>query len=124
MANAKGATRGRFSAKSASASARMRLPTLAAIDVGTNAVRLEVARVRADGELEVIAAERDAVRPGEGVFATGYIPDEVADRLLATLSRFHAAAKHHGADAIRAVATSAVREAKNRDDIVERAQDE
>src|SRR6266702_1777531 len=96
---------------------------LAAIDVGTNAVRLEMARVLPDGTLETVREERDAVRPGEGVFTTGAITRAVADRLLSTLRRYGALCKRHGAR-VRAVATSAVREAANRDEILRRARDE
>jgi exopolyphosphatase / guanosine-5'-triphosphate,3'-diphosphate pyrophosphatase len=96
---------------------------LAAIDVGTNAVRLEIARPLADGSLETLHQERDPVRPGEGVFATGAIARPVADRLLATLRRYGALCRRHGART-RAVATSAVREARNKDEIVRRARDE
>jgi len=96
---------------------------LAAIDVGTNAVRLEIARALPDGSLERLHQERDPVRPGEGVFATGAIQRPVADRLLATLRRYAALCRRHRAR-IRAVATSAVREARNRDEIVRRVRDE
>src|SRR5262245_21557144 len=94
-------------------------PTLAAIHVGTNAVRLEMARLTPEGELEVVHEERDPIRPGEGVFKTGAVPADVADRLLSTLRRFAALCRRHGAQ-IRAVATSAVREAQNKDDIIRR----
>ena len=96
---------------------------LAAIDVGTNAVRLEIARPLSDGSLELLHQERDPVRPGEGVFATGFIPKEAADRLLATLRRYSALCRRFHAHA-RAVATSAVREAKNKDEVVRRAREE
>lgn len=96
---------------------------LAAIDVGTNAVRLEVARPLPDGSLEVLHQERDPVRPGEGVFATGAIPDDVAERLLSTLRRYGALCRRFKAQ-VRAVATSAVREARNKDEIVRRAREE
>jgi exopolyphosphatase/guanosine-5'-triphosphate,3'-diphosphate pyrophosphatase len=96
---------------------------LAAIDVGTNAVRLELARPLPDGSIETLHQERDPVRPGEGVFATGSIPRPVADRLVATLSRYAALCRRHRAR-IRAVATSAVREARNREEIVRRARRE
>ncbi|MEW5741612.1 MAG: Ppx/GppA phosphatase family protein [Myxococcota bacterium] len=96
---------------------------LAAIDVGTNAVRLELARVLADGSLETLHTERDPVRPGEGLFRTGVIRRDVADRLIATLRRYGALCKRYGAR-VRAVATSALREAKNRDDIVRRVKRE
>jgi exopolyphosphatase/guanosine-5'-triphosphate,3'-diphosphate pyrophosphatase len=96
---------------------------LAAIDVGTNAIRLEIARPLPDGSLETLHQERDPVRPGEGVFATGAIPRPVADRVIVTLSRYAALCRRHKAK-VRAVATSAVREAKNRDEIVRRARRE
>lgn len=96
---------------------------LGAIDVGTNAVRLELARPLPDGTLETLHQERDPVRPGEGLFTTGMIPREVADRLLSTLRRYGALSRRFKAR-VRAVATSAVREAKNRDEVVRRARDE
>jgi exopolyphosphatase / guanosine-5'-triphosphate,3'-diphosphate pyrophosphatase len=102
---------------------RVQQRILAAIDVGTNAVRLEIARPLPDGTLEALHQERDPVRPGEGVFATGAIPRPVADRLLATLRRYAALCRRYRAR-VRAVATSAVREARNRDDIVRRVLDE
>jgi len=95
---------------------------LAAIDVGTNAVRLELARLLANGSLELLHQERDPVRPGEGVFKTGLIPREVADRLLSTLRRWGALCRRYHAQ-VRAVATSALREAKNRDEIVRRVRE-
>jgi exopolyphosphatase/guanosine-5'-triphosphate,3'-diphosphate pyrophosphatase len=96
---------------------------LAAIDVGTNAVRLEIARPLPDGSLERLHQERDPVRPGEGVFASGVISRPVADRLLATLRRYAALCRRYRAR-VRAVATSAVREARNRDEVVRRARTE
>jgi exopolyphosphatase / guanosine-5'-triphosphate,3'-diphosphate pyrophosphatase len=96
---------------------------LAAIDVGTNAVRLELARALPDGSLETLHQERDPVRPGEGVFATGSIPAHVAVRLLATLRRYAALCKRDGAR-VRAVATSAIREARNGAEIVRRVRKE
>ncbi|MGC4001493.1 MAG: Ppx/GppA phosphatase family protein [Anaeromyxobacter sp.] len=103
--------------------ARARDRILAAIDVGTNAVRLEIARPLPDGTLETLHQERDPVRPGEGVFTTGSLPRPVADRLIATLRRYGALCRRYGAR-VRAVATSAVREAKNREQVVRRALDE
>ena len=84
---------------------------LAAIDVGTNAVRLEMARPLPEGSLETVHQERDPVRPGEGLFTTGSMPRAVADRLLSTLRRYGALCRRHKAR-VRAVATSAVREAQ------------
>jgi exopolyphosphatase/guanosine-5'-triphosphate,3'-diphosphate pyrophosphatase len=92
---------------------------VAAIDVGTNAVRMEIARVMPDASLETLHQERDPIRPGEGVYLSGAISREVADRLVATLRRYAALARRHSAR-VRAVATSAVREARNGTEIVER----
>ncbi|WP_257448170.1 Ppx/GppA phosphatase family protein [Archangium lipolyticum] len=98
-------------------------PVLAAIDVGTNAVRLELARPDAEGSLETLHQERDPIRPGEGVFTSGEMPKETADRLLSTLRRYAALCRRHKAR-VRAVATSAMRDARNRDEIVQRVRDE
>ncbi len=96
---------------------------LGAIDVGTNAVRLELARVLPDGAIEGLHTERDPVRPGEGLYRSGVISREVADRLVATLRRYSALCKRYGAR-VRAVATSALRDARNREDIVRRVKRE
>src|SRR5215472_6271234 len=96
---------------------------LAAIDVGTNSVKLELARPLPNGSFETLHEERDPVRPGEGVFRTGWIPPDVADRLLSTLRRYGALCRRFHAR-VRAIATSAVREAKNKEEIIERAQRE
>lgn len=98
-------------------------PVLAAIDVGTNAVRLELARALPEGVLEIIHQERDPIRPGEGVFKTGGLPKATADRLIATLRRYAALCRRYDAR-VRAVATSALRDARNRDEIVRRARAE
>src|SRR5262249_62132052 len=83
-------------------------PVLAAVDVGTSAVRLEMARPLPDGALELVHSERDPVRPGEGVFRTGSITRDVADRLLSTLRRYGALCRrHHAVD--RSSDTSEVR---------------
>jgi exopolyphosphatase/guanosine-5'-triphosphate,3'-diphosphate pyrophosphatase len=95
----------------------------AAIDVGTNAVRLKIARRRATGRLETLHQQRDPVRPGEGVFSTGAIGPAAAARLLYTLREYGELCREFGART-RAVATSALREASNRAEVVERARHE
>ncbi|ATB33262.1 Ppx/GppA phosphatase family protein [Melittangium boletus] len=95
----------------------------AAIDVGTNAARLELARFGANGALETFLKERDAIRPGEGVFTHGVMPRETADRLVGTLRRYASLCRRHDAR-VRAVATSAMREAGNRMEILQRVRTE
>jgi exopolyphosphatase/guanosine-5'-triphosphate,3'-diphosphate pyrophosphatase len=92
---------------------------IGAIDVGTNAVRLEIARAHPDGSLETLHQERDPIRPGEGVFLTGRISPEVEEKLVTTMRRYAALCRRYHAH-LRAVATSAVREAKNGRDVVRR----
>ncbi|MEK6606025.1 MAG: Ppx/GppA phosphatase family protein [Myxococcota bacterium] len=96
---------------------------LAAIDVGTNAVRLELARVLPDGSLETLREERDPIRPGESLFATGVMPEPVLGRLVVTLRRYGALCRRYHAR-VRAVATSAVREARNHQAIIRRVRTE
>jgi exopolyphosphatase/guanosine-5'-triphosphate,3'-diphosphate pyrophosphatase len=92
---------------------------VAAIDVGTNAARLEIARALPDGSLETLHQERDPIRPGEGVFVSGRMAPDVEARLVATLRRYATLCRRHRAR-VRAVATSAIREAKNGPDVVRR----
>jgi exopolyphosphatase/guanosine-5'-triphosphate,3'-diphosphate pyrophosphatase len=92
---------------------------LAAIDVGSNAVRLKVARLLPDASLETLHEERDPVRPGEGVFTTGRLDQEVVERLLSTLRRYAALCRRYQAR-VRAVATSALREASNGAEVARR----
>jgi exopolyphosphatase / guanosine-5'-triphosphate,3'-diphosphate pyrophosphatase len=96
---------------------------IASIDVGANAVRLEIARGFSDGSIESVHQERDPVRPGEGLFQSGTISTAVVERLVGVLRRYAIICKRHQAR-VRAVGTSALREAKNRDDIIRRVKRE
>jgi exopolyphosphatase/guanosine-5'-triphosphate,3'-diphosphate pyrophosphatase len=93
---------------------------VAAIDIGTNTVRLLVS----DGAGNELAREVDITRLGQGVDRTRMLsPDGIA-RTLAVLERYHAIIQRHQVTKIRVVATSAARDAHNRDDFfrgVERA---
>lgn len=98
--------------------------TLAAIDIGTNSFHLIVARVSEKGNFEIIDREKEVIRLGEG--SPGdikIIKEEAIERALLTLNRFKGIADSHNAE-IRAVATSAVREAHNRNDFITRVQNE
>jgi exopolyphosphatase/guanosine-5'-triphosphate,3'-diphosphate pyrophosphatase len=96
---------------------------IAAVDVGANAVRLQMGRVLPDGSIEITHQERDPVRPGQDVFTRGAIPAQAVDRLVATLRRYGSLCRRYHAK-VRAVATSALREARNRDEVVRRVQRE
>lgn len=87
--------------------------TLGVIDVGSNAIRLQVARVFQDGSFAVVHDEREPVRLGEEVFRTGVLSAQAIQRALEVLSRYALTARRQGALRVRAVATCAVREATN-----------
>jgi len=92
---------------------------IAAIDVGTNSIRLEVAEVTGEHGYRVVDDERAAVRLGRGVSRTGKLDPEAMDQAALTVAHFRSIADGFGAKRIRTVATSAVREAHNREDFVE-----
>lgn len=95
----------------------------AAIDIGTNSVHLLVARVDDQGRFDVIAQEKEMVRLGSGSGDMSRLADDAIERGIATLRRFRQIAEVYGAS-VCAVATSAVREADNRDVFIRRARDE
>ena len=88
------------------------MPTFAAIDVGSNSVRLKIAKVVAH-RLKILAEDREVTRLGASVFDTGLISPEAMAATLRALKRFQRAVQAHGADRIRIVATSAMRDARN-----------
>jgi exopolyphosphatase/guanosine-5'-triphosphate,3'-diphosphate pyrophosphatase len=92
---------------------------LAAVDIGTNSLHLVVARVGAHA-FEVVEREKEMVRLGSGGGDMAYLQPEAIDRAIAVLARFRAVAEVHGARLV-AVATSAVREAENRAEFLDRA---
>ncbi len=100
------------------------MPHFAAIDVGSNALRLRIVSADSPDNVQELIGERAAVRLGRDVFVTGKLaPTAIADAVDA-LKHFRDLMKQHGVDAYRAVATSAVRDAGNGDVLVERAERE
>jgi exopolyphosphatase/guanosine-5'-triphosphate,3'-diphosphate pyrophosphatase len=91
---------------------------LAVVDLGSNAVRLQIAQVDARGRTNVLAEDRAAVRLGEQVFRTGRLSAGSIARTALALERFSKLAQRAGAQQVRAVATSAVREASNRAQLI------
>lgn len=97
--------------------------TLAAVDVGTNSLHLVVARTTDGDRFEVISREKEMVRLGSGSSEMKELTPDAIDRAVAALGRFRKIADSHGAP-LRAVATSAVREAENRKELLRRARKE
>jgi exopolyphosphatase/guanosine-5'-triphosphate,3'-diphosphate pyrophosphatase len=89
---------------------------VAAVDCGTNTVKLLVADVdRAGGTLEDRVREMRIVRLGQGVDRTGSLAPEALARVFAATEEYAALVGSDGVDAVRFVATSAVRDADNAD---------
>ncbi|KAB7759991.1 exopolyphosphatase [Mycolicibacterium phlei DSM 43072] len=85
-----------------------------AIDCGTNSIRLLIAD-RVDGRLTDVHREMRIVRLGQGVDATGRFAPEAIERTRAALADYAELMRHHGVERLRMVATSATRDAANRD---------
>ena len=87
---------------------------VAAIDCGTNSIRLLVADVPAAGAHTDVLRRMEVVRLGEGVDATGRLSAAAIERTRRVLAEYAAQAEDLGATAVRMVATSATRDAANR----------
>jgi len=91
----------------------------AAIDIGTNSCRLLIADVEA-GRYEVIRRELNSTRLGQGVDANKKLAPEAIERTIICLREFIGIISELGVECCRAVATSAVREAANRHEFIDR----
>jgi exopolyphosphatase / guanosine-5'-triphosphate,3'-diphosphate pyrophosphatase len=91
---------------------------VAALDCGTNSLRLLVADV-ADGELAEVHREMRVVRLGEGVDRTGRLSPQAIDRTRVALCDYAGTCAGLGAERIRMIATSATRDARNSEDFVQ-----
>jgi exopolyphosphatase/guanosine-5'-triphosphate,3'-diphosphate pyrophosphatase len=88
------------------------MPTFAAVDIGSNSVRLKIARLQA-GRLRALHEDREVTRLGEGVFGSGFLNPESMAETVKVLRRFHRATQQIVTDSVRVVATSALRDARN-----------
>ncbi|MFN7933291.1 MAG: Ppx/GppA phosphatase family protein [Bryobacteraceae bacterium] len=97
------------------------MPRYAAIDIGSNSVRMLAAEVRTGAPMEVLAADRQVIRLGESVFRDGRLSAAAIDGLCAVLARWADLLHGYDVSAMRVVATSAVRDAANREEFSRRA---
>jgi exopolyphosphatase/guanosine-5'-triphosphate,3'-diphosphate pyrophosphatase len=102
------------------------MPRYAAIDIGSNSVRLLVAETTADARyrlpaITTLQAERSVTRLGASVFQTGRLSEEAIATVCAQLERMSAEYQKLEVTAVRAVATAAVRDASNQHEFIERA---
>src|SRR5689334_7399555 len=96
---------------------------LAALDVGSNSIRLLVAEYDPQTGLSVIDEVKDQPRLAQGLATTGRLDDRAMARALATLARMREVCRRRGVRRIAAVATAAVREAANGEEFVRRVRD-
>src|SRR6516165_6860000 len=88
------------------------MPVLAAVDIGSNSVRLSIAELRR-GRLISLHEDREVTRLGEGVFKDGNLDPRAMARSLKVLRRFHRTVQSYAVDRTRVVATSALRDSNN-----------
>ena len=91
------------------------MPRLAAIDVGSNAMRLAIASADDDGRMHVVQNDRQPVRLGADVFSVGEISDARLVEAMEAFLKFRKIINEYKVKIVRAVGTSALREARNRD---------
>ncbi len=93
---------------------------IAAVDAGSNAIRVVVARADSATEISFLASERWAVRLGHNVFTRRRLAPRMMADAVDTFRHFRTMLRQHDVHLFRAVATSAVREAENRDLLLQR----
>ena len=91
---------------------------ISAIDVGTNSFHMVTASVDDNGLLNIISREKEIVRLGSSSGDMSYLQRDAIKRAVTTLRAFYKLAINENSQ-IRAVATSAVREAKNKDEFID-----
>lgn len=93
---------------------------IAAIDAGSNAVRLSIARAYSALDIEPLVNERYSLRLGEGVFVRHRFSEDILKKSVKAFRKLHEFMEEYGVTEYRAVATSATREAQNRKNFIRR----
>jgi len=93
---------------------------VAAIDIGSNSIRMVVAQVLPDGKLEMLEQLRQAARLGQDTFRRGRLGGQTMRAAVGILRDYRKVIDFYKVEQVRAVATSAVREASNSDAFIDR----
>jgi exopolyphosphatase/guanosine-5'-triphosphate,3'-diphosphate pyrophosphatase len=88
------------------------MPVFAAVDIGSNSVRLSIAELR-HGRLVPLHQDREVTRLGDGVFKDGSLNPQAMARSLKVLRRFRRTVQSYAVERMRVVATSALRDSNN-----------
>ncbi len=95
------------------------MPKIAAIDIGSNAIRMAVAEVSAVGLPQNLKHYREPVRLGTDVFTSGRVGPETIEATLTALKKYQVIINSQAAQAVRAVATEALRRAGNCSEVLQ-----
>lgn len=97
------------------------MPRYAAIDIGSNSIRMEAAEVIPGQPARVLASDREVTRLGESVFRTGSVSEEAIRSTCVVLVRMAELYRKLDVVGVRAVATSAIRDSANQREFLTRA---
>src|ERR1039458_2449430 len=89
------------------------MPRYAAIDIGSNSIRMEAAEVLPGEPARILASEREVTRLGQSVFRSGALSDDALKATTTVLARMAALYRKLDVVGVRAVATSAIRDTQN-----------
>ena len=95
---------------------------LAAIDIGSNSIKLAVVEAASADSFTVVAREKEVVRLGHDTLREGRLAPEAIERAAACIGRFRSIAEARGAQHLIAIATASVREADNASEFIEEVQ--
>src|SRR5579872_3706861 len=93
----------------------------AAIDIGSNSVRMEAAEVIPGQPARILASDREVTRLGESVFRTGAVSEEALKGTCSVLARMSELYRRLDVVGVRVVATSAIRDTRNQRTFLARA---
>lgn len=102
----------------------VRMLRLAGVDIGTLTCRLLIADLSPEGKLTEVRSERRILRLGEGVDQAKQLSMAAMDRVIQCLKEWRGLIEEAQVDGVTAVATSAVRDARNRDEFLDRVKRE
>ncbi|HEX8890895.1 MAG TPA: Ppx/GppA phosphatase family protein [Pyrinomonadaceae bacterium] len=91
---------------------------LAAIDIGSNSIKLVVIEAASSDSFAVLAREKDVVRLGHDTLRKGHLDQAAIKRAAASIKRFRSIAEARGAEEIITIATASVREAHNASEFI------
>jgi exopolyphosphatase/guanosine-5'-triphosphate,3'-diphosphate pyrophosphatase len=97
------------------------MPRYAAIDIGSNSIRMEAAEILPGQPVRILASDREVTRLGDSVFRTGAVSEEAMRATCVVLARMAALYRKLEVSGVRAVATSAIRDTRNQSEFISRA---